>query len=406
MHILLIHQAFVSPKEPGGTRHYELARHLVKQGHKVTVITSNLSYLTGERITSHSGLISEEIIDGIKVLRVYTYPSLHQSFVWRVVSFFSFMFSSIIAAVRVISVDLVMGTSPPIFQLVSAWLAAKLHRKTFLLEIRDLWPDFAIDMGVLKNPVLIRLSRRLESFLYSQADHFLVNSPAYKDYLINKDILENKITLIPNGVDTTVFKPEMKGENIRKEYKLKDRFVVTYTGALGLANDIQTILRAARCLLDKPDICFLIVGDGKERSNLEKFAKEWNLTNVIFTGSRSKSEMPEILAASDVCVATLQNIPMFRTTYPNKIFDYMAAGCPTILAIDGVIRKVIESADGGIFVHPGDDESLAKAVLKLRNNPKQAETMGLSARNYVEKYFDRYKHAEQFAELVRTTGQE
>ncbi|MEE4356582.1 MAG: glycosyltransferase family 4 protein [Desulfococcaceae bacterium] len=404
MHILLIHQAFVSPKEPGGTRHYELARHLIKKGHKVTIIASNLSYLTGKRTASDSGFISEEIIDGIKVLRVYTYPTLHRSFVWRVVSFFSFMFSSLFTAVRVQNVDLIMGTSPPIFQLVSAWLAAKVHRKLFLLEIRDLWPEFAIDMGVLKNPVLIRLSRRLELFLYSQADHFLVNSPAYKDYLINKDILENKITLIPNGVDTTVFKPEMKSENIRKKYNLKDQFVVTYTGALGLANDIQTILRAAKRLTDKPDIRFLIVGDGKERSNLEKLAKEWNLTNVIFTGSLSKSEMPEILAASDACLATLQDIPMFRTTYPNKIFDYMAAGRPTILAIDGVIRKVIESANGGIFVHPGDDESLANAILKLRNDENLVKSMGLAARNYVEKYFDRYKHAEQFAELIRTIG--
>jgi glycosyltransferase involved in cell wall biosynthesis len=235
MHIVLIHQAFVSPKEPGGTRHYELARHLIKRGHKVTIIASSLSYLTGKRTTLHSNFIMEEITDGIKVLRVYTYPALHRSFVWRVVSFFSFMFSSLFAAIRVQNADLIMGTSPPIFQLVSAWLAAKVHKKHFLLEIRDLWPDFAIDMGVLKNPILIRLSRWLERFLYSQADHFLVNSPAYKDYLINKGIWKDKITLIPNGVDTTVFKPEMKGEKIRNELKLHNHFIVTYTGALGLA---------------------------------------------------------------------------------------------------------------------------------------------------------------------------
>ena len=129
---------------------------------------------------------------------------------------------------------------------------------------------------------------------------------------------------------------------------------------------IQTFLRAAKHLLDKPDIRFLIVGDGKERPRLEKLARKWNLINVTFTGSRSKLKIPEILASSDVCVATLQDIPMFRTTYPNKVFDYMAAGRPVILAIDGVIREVIESANGGIFVHPGNDESLASVWLDIK----------------------------------------
>jgi len=401
MHILLIHQAFVSPEEPGGTRHYELARHLVKRGHKVTIIASDLSYLTGQRTPLNSDFIKQKLTDGIQILRVYTYPALHRSFIWRVVSFFSFMFSALFAAICVKNIDLVMGTSPPIFQLLSAWLAAKIHRKPFLLEIRDLWPAFAIDMGVLKNPILIRMSRWLERFLYAQADHFLVNSPAYKDYLIDKGILKDKITLIPNGVDPMMFKPEMKGDRIRKEFHSSGLFIVAYTGALGLANDIQTILRAAKRLLEKPDIRFLIVGDGKERPHLEKLAKQQNLINVTFTGSRSKSEIPEILAASDVCAAILQDIPMFRTTYPNKVFDYMAAGRPTILAIDGVIREVIESANGGIFVNPGNDESLANTVLELRNDRGRAKAIGMSARHYVEKHFDRRKHAEQFLDLMK-----
>ena len=163
---------------------------------------------------------------------------------------------------------------------------------------------------------------------------------------------------------------------------------------------IQTFLRAAKHLLDKPDIRFLIVGDGKERPRLEKLARKWNLINVTFTGSRSKSEIPEILAASDVCVAILQDIHAFRTTYPNKVFDYMAAGRPTILAIDGVIREVIESANGGIFVNPGDDKSLASTVLELRNDRYRAKVIGMSARHYVEKHFDRCKHAEQFLDLI------
>ena len=400
MHILLIHQAFVRPDEPGGTRHYELVRYLVQREHQVTVVASPLSYLTGQPTVAQTNSVSEEFLNGIRVLRAYAYPALHRSFLRRVVSFLSFMLSSLLAALRVHNVDLVMGTSPPIFQAVAAWLVAAVRRRPFLLEIRDLWPEFAIDMGVLKNPVLIYLSRRLESFLYARANHILVNSPAYRDYLLDKGISGENITLIPNGVDVDLFNPQANGKTFRRELKLDGKFVVTYAGALGLANDIPTILRAAQNLHHDPKIHFLLVGDGKERVNSEKLAKQLDLSNVTFTGSRPKSDMGEILAASDACLAILQNIPMFRKTYPNKVFDYMAAGRPTILAIDGVIREVIESAQGGIFVPPGNDMALAETVQVLSNNPTKAQAMGRAARSYVVENFNRHQHTRRFAHLV------
>ena len=238
MHILIIHQAFVSPGEPGGTRHYELARHIVTEGHKVTIVGSDLSYLTGRKTVKRVRLVSEEILDGIRVLRAFTYPTLHRSFVWRVLSFVTFMLTSLIAALRIRKVDLVMGTSPPLFQAVSAWLVSVICRRPFLFEIRDLWPEFAIDMGVLTNPSLITLSRWLEMFLYRRSSHILVNSPAYHDYLIQKGILAQKISLIPNGVDPKAFDPQLNGDGFREEWGLDEKFIVAYTGALGLANDI------------------------------------------------------------------------------------------------------------------------------------------------------------------------
>jgi glycosyltransferase involved in cell wall biosynthesis len=401
MHILLIHQAFVSPDEPGGTRHYELARHLVQRGHECTIVASDLSYLTGQRALASGELVTQQNIEGVRVLRAYTYPSLHRSFVWRVISFLSFMLTSLRAAIQAGPVDLVVGTSPPIFQLVSAWLIAALRRRPFLLEIRDLWPEFAIDLGVLRNPVLIALSRWLERFLYARATHFLVNSPAYADYLRNKGIPETKISLIANGVDPTMFDPQADGHTIREELTLGNKFVVTYTGALGLANDIDTILRAAGLLREESTIHFLFVGDGKERPNLERQARTLALPNVTFTGSRPKRHMPDVLAASNACVATLKNIPMFRTTYPNKVFDYMAAGRPTILAIDGVIRHVVEASGGGIYVSPGNDVALAAAVRRLHHDRVQSHTMGTAARTYVIEHFNRHRQAEQFIGLVQ-----
>lgn len=401
MNILLIHQAFVAPNEPGGTRHYEFAKHCVAEGHNFTIVASDHSYLTGKRITANKKIVTEQMEGDIRILRVYVYPTLHRSFVWRVISFLSFMFASVWVALQAGPIDLVMGTSPPIFQAVSAWVVAVIRRRPFLLEIRDLWPEFAVDMGVLKNPILIVLSRWLEQFLYARATHLLVNSPAYRDYLIDKGISAAKISLIPNGVDPAMFNPKSTGEDFRQQLGLDEKFVVTYAGALGLANDIPVILRAADHLRRESDIHFLLVGDGKERANLEALANEWQLSNVTFTGSLSKSEMPTVLAASNICLATLQDIPMFKTTYPNKVFDYMAAGRPTVLAIDGVIRQVIEDANGGIFTLPGDDKTLAEVVLKLYNNRAEVEAMGSSARKYVIEHFNRHKHAQAFVELAQ-----
>ncbi len=400
MRVVLIHQAFVAPDEAGGTRHYELAKRAVERGIQFTIVASDISYLTGQRTIAGETGTSEQLFDGVRVLRAYTYPSLHRSFAWRVVSFLSFMLTSIRAAWRAGRVDLVMGTSPPIFQAVSAWLVAFVRRRPLLLEVRDLWPEFAIDLGVLRNRTLIKLSRWLERFLYARAAHLLVNSPAYRDYLIGKGVPPDKITLIANGVDVQMFDPHARGERMREALGLKDKFVVTYAGALGLANDIETILRAAARLGPHTTIHFLLVGDGKERARLESRARELNVANVTFTGARPKSEIAELLAASDACVATLRDIPMFRTTYPNKVFDYMAAGRPTVLAIDGVIREVIEAARAGVFVPPGDDAALAEAVLALSADRQQAAEMGRRARAYVVEHFDRQRQANEFAALL------
>jgi glycosyltransferase involved in cell wall biosynthesis len=269
-----------------------------------------------------------------------------------------------------------------------------------LLEVRDLWPEFAIDIGLLRNPILIRLSRWLESFLYTRADHILVNSPAYCDYLVGKGVAGQKVSLIPNGADPTMFDPDERGAEFRRQHGCEDKFVFTYAGAIGLANDIDQLMKAAAALRSREDIAILIVGDGKERKRLERMAAELELNNVVFTGALPKSSMKQVLAASDACIAILKNIPMFTTTYPNKVVDYMAAGRPTLLAIDGVIRKVIEAAQGGIFVPPGQPDLLAAAMKRMADAPEASRQMGWNAREHILRYFNRDKQAQDFEELL------
>lgn len=391
MKILLINQSFVSPDEPGHTRHFEMAQFLRARGHELVIVGSDINYQTGQPTRERRGVLEdvEQVIDGVRVLRAYVYPSLHRSYFWRIISFFSFMFSSVWTALRVRDVDLVMGTTPPIFQAVSAWFVALVRRKPFLLEVRDLWPEFGVSMGVLTNPTIIWLARWLENFLYARATHILVNSPAYRKYMLDKGLPEKKVTFIAYGTDVDMFNPNVDGTAIRRELGVDDKFVVVYAGALGQANDIYTILRAADRLRNEPDIRFVLFGDGKERVHIEAESRKRNLSNVIFAGVHPKKEMPHVLASSDVCLAILQDITMFRTTYPNKVFDYMAAGRATVLVIDGVIREVIETSNGGVFVEPGDDELLAKTILDLSKDPQRVRQMGVNAREYLVKHLDR-----------------
>ncbi len=405
MKILLVNQAFVSFDEPGFTRHFEMAKYLHTRGHEMVIVASDVNYQTGTRIVEQRGFITEQAIEGVRVLRGFMLPSLHRNYFWRIVSFMGFMFSAVAASLRVKDADLVVGSSPPIFQAFAAWFSAFLLRKPFLFEVRDLWPQFGIDMGVIKNPIVIYFSRALEKFLYKRAAHILVNSPAYKPYIVGRGVPADKITFIPYGADISVFTLEVDGSSVRRELGLDDKFIVLYAGAMGQANDIYTILRAAHHLQDHPKIHFVLFGDGKENANLRAESQRLCLNNVTFAGAAPKTKMPAVVAASDLCLAILQDIPGFRMTYPNKVFDHMAASRATVLVIDGVIREVIEASGGGVFVPPADDARLAQVIRELADNPARARQMGRQAREYLVQNFDRRDKLSETLDLFQRIAQ-
>lgn len=389
MHLLIVHQNFVDHQHPGGTRHLELAKHLVRQGHQCTIVAGSVDFLTGRPLPRESFEI-----DGVKIRRAYAFPTLHHSYLGRVLSYLCFMITSVWESLCAGKLDVVMGTSPPIFQLPSAWLVALLRRRPFVLEVRDLWPAFAIETGVVKNRYVIWLAERIEKFFYRRASWVIANSPGFREHLLNRGVATNRLTIIPNGVETAMFDPNLDGSSIRDQLGLAHDFVVTYAGALGRSNDLETIVKSAERLKDQADIKFLLVGGGKELPQLRQQLEQMNLENVVLGGYFPKEQMPEVLAASNVCLATLMNLEMFRTTYPNKVFDYMAAGRPTVLAIDGVIREVIESAEGGTYVEPGDDEGVAAAIVNYRDNPELVSRHGQNARLYAEQHFERSEQAD------------
>jgi glycosyltransferase involved in cell wall biosynthesis len=397
MHILIIHQAFASFDEPGGTRHYEFARLLAAYGHKVTVIASPVSYITGEPTSPLASQnpqnMEEERAGGeVLILRARVFTAHHKSFYHRTIAFFSFMLSSFWIGLGVKNVDLVWGTSPPIFQGATAWALARLKNAKFLFEVRDLWPQFAIAVGVLKNPVIIRLTEWLEGFLYHRADQIMVNSPGFIDHI--KNLGGRQVELIPNGADPAMFNPADKGANFRRSHRLEDRFVALYAGAHGISNDLEVILGAAKKLQDETsasNIQIVLVGDGKEKPVLQQRAHDVGLNNLTFLPSVPKHKIPAVLAGADACIAILKPLDEYKTTYPNKVFDYMAAGRPVVLAIDGVIRKLVEEAECGMFAEPGNATALEEAVLDLARDPIKCREMGMNGRRYLEANFSREK---------------
>jgi len=400
MHILLIHQAFTAIDEAGGTRHIEMATFLAQKGHRVTIIASPISYLTGKRMGEGRPAWKEKrsLADGITLIRTYTYPALHKSFVHRVFSFLSFMLSSFLAGLTVGKVDLVWGTSPPIFQAVTAWLLARLHRAPFLLEIRDLWPAFAEAAGVLRNRPLIAASRWLERFLYRRADRVVVNSPGFIQHVLDRGA--RWVECVPNGADVEAIGSSQDGSSFRQEHSLGNSFIALYAGAHGMSNDLGMVLAAAEKLKERPDILFVLVGDGKDKPALQREAQARHLENVRFLAPVSKRTMPAVLAAADAGIAILKPLELYKTTYPNKVFDYMAAGRPVLLAIDGVSRAVVERAGAGIYIPPGDAQALAGAVSKLAGNRELSQAMGARGQAYARRHFGRAKLAEQFRLMI------
>ncbi len=399
MHILLIHQAYTALDEPGGTRHHEFATYLAAHGQRVTVIASPVSYLTGVPQTARAA--PDDTSGNLTILRAYTYSAIHKSFVHRVFAFLSFMASSFWIGLRVRQVDVVWGTSPPIFQGITAWALARLKGVPFLFEVRDLWPQFAMAVGVLRNRTLIAASLWLERFLYRRADRMVVNSPGYLAHVQARGA--RRVDLIPNSADPEMFDPADTGEAFRSRHGLGDSFVLLYAGAHGMSNDLGVLLESARLLAQKGSpVRIILLGDGKEKPALQAQAAQLGLENILFLPPLPKAAMAEALAGADACLAILKPLDEYKTTYPNKVFDYMAAGRPVVLAIDGVIREVVQAAGCGVFASPGDPTALTEAIETLSRDRDRCRRMGLAGRQYLVEHFDREKMAQTLLGLLNS----
>jgi glycosyltransferase involved in cell wall biosynthesis len=282
----------------------------------------------------------------------------------------------------------VIATSPPLIAVIPGWLAARVRLRPapWIFEIRDLWPESAVTTGVLgEHSFLTRLLYLLEKWACRSADRVNVLTPAFQEDIERRGLANaTKIIFISNGADTESFSPGPRDNAFRREFEWGDRFVALYAGAHSLANAVGQLIDAAAILRDREDILIACVGDGPERKKLEADAARRGLTNIRFYGAQPKSAMPDIVNASDVGMAVLQNNPTFRTVYPNKVFDYMSCARPVLLAIDGVARQLVcEQADAGCFAEPENAAAIAEALRRMADDPGERARLGRNGRNWV-----------------------
>lgn len=401
MKILILNHYAVTPESPWGTRHFELARYLSKKRHKVTIIASMFHHLERTIPSRFRGKrLFEEEIDGVKMLWVYSHP-YSKNDLWRIVNFLDFGVKSFLAGLKLPRQDIVLASSPHLLTGISGYLLSIIKRSSFVFEVRDLWPETLIVLGGLKNKPLIWLLEKVEKFLYDKARKIIVLTKGIEERLLQRKIHREKISFIPNGVDLETF-VEIKGRKVtRKRYDFTDKFICMYAGAHGLANALDVIIQTAKILQNYPEIFFVLLGDGPEKNRLMDLVRESNLSNVLFKDPVSKKEMPDLLASSDVTIATLAKVDLFKGARPNKLFDYMASERPLICAIWGEASSIVKEAEAGICVEPENPQAMAEAILRLYNNPELRGKLGQNGRRYISSNCSREVLASQIENLLR-----
>jgi len=403
MHILFLTHYFPPEVNAPATRTFEHCRRWVKAGHKVTVITCAPNCPTGVVFNDYQNhWRDEEWIEGIRVIRVWTYLAPNKGFFKRVVNFLSYMFRAAWEARRVSDVDVTIATSP---QLFCGWAGVFARRKNvpFVLEIRDLWPESIVAVGAMKRNFVIRALEWLEKKLYQSADHIVTVGDDYRQGLIDRGVADDDISVFPNGVDLTQFS-RADGSSVREEFGAGDRFVCGYIGTVGMAHGLEVMLNAAETLKQqgRDDIQFWIVGDGARRAELEQMAAEKGLTNVRFTGLLPKEKMPEVISACDSCLVHLKGADLFSTVMPSKIFEYMALNVPIIMGVRGQACTIVEQGKAGIPMTPDDSQSLLECIGRIRSMGPHA----FQGRDYVAKHFNRDKLAAGMLETLLDVVQE
>lgn len=377
MHILFLTDNFPPEVNAPASRTHEHAREWVRLGHRVTVITCVPNFPSGRVFPGYRNrLWQREVIDGIAVVRVWTYITANEGLFRRSLDYLSYMVSGIVASLFVRDVDVVVGTSPQFFTACAAYVVSRLKRRPFVFELRDLWPESIAALGAMRSAQVMAALERVELFLYRRAALIICVTHGIKRNLEQRGIEGEKIAVVTNGVDLSRFAPRKRDFELSRRLKLEQRFVAGYIGTHGLAHGLDTLLDAAAKLQRQATgakVTFLFVGDGAEKKSLRKRAERLQLENVIFLDSVPKEDVARYWSLLDVSIIHLRRRELFRSVIPSKLFECMAMGIPVLHGVPGESAEIVLREDVGRVFEPENADSLIHVLLEMA-----ADTAGLA----------------------------
>ncbi|MBX9837505.1 MAG: glycosyltransferase family 4 protein [Silvanigrellaceae bacterium] len=398
MKVLLIHQYYLEKNEGGGSRWNEMTKIWANAGNEITVLSGMVHYNTGKKSPMYKGKYfsdQKEFEKGIRVIRSHVSEAYNINFIGRLWGYFSFVFSSLWAGIYYAreKYDVIIVTSPPLFVGITAYMLSLFKKIPFVFEIRDLWPESAIDTGVITNRSIIKLAYLFEGFIYRKAKKINVLTPAFRSYLIEKKrVPANKIIFIPNAADFSLVEsiaPDFDKVDFRNMHKIGlDKFVITYVGAHGVANHLIQVIETAE-LLKNTNVLFLLIGEGMQKQMLKQIAQQKGLDNIRFLDAVSKVEVFKYILASDMGASILKKVETFKTVYSNKTFDYMSCKKPLFMLIDGVSRELVEEAKCGIYVEPENSIEFKDKILEYVINNDRVKKEGENGFMFAKINFDR-----------------
>ena len=407
MRILFFTDNFPPESNAPASRTYEHALRWVRAGHEVEVVTCAPNFPAGKVFPGYRNrLFQRETMDGISVVRVWSFVTANSGFGLRVLDYLSFMVMAALAAPFLRRPDVVIGTSPQFFTLPAAWFAAKIKRRPWILELRDLWPESVKTVGAMKDSLPIRLAERLEMFLYRSADRIVTVTHAFKRILAERGIDDGKIEVVTNGVDLSRYAPQPRDRALEAELDLEGRLVGGYVGTHGMAHGLETLLDAAEIARSDPalaDLVILFVGDGARRAELEASATARGLSNVRFAGGVPKADIARYWSLLDFSIVHLKDDPLFTTVIPSKIFECMGMGIPVLMGVRGEALEIVEGSGSGVGFAPDDAQALVQRMREFALDPAKRAAIATGARDAAPA-FDREALAMRMLGIIQDTA--
>ncbi|MFZ2406665.1 MAG: glycosyltransferase family 4 protein [Methylobacter sp.] len=405
MRILYLCQVFETGSDTGSERHFYFCKYAVRKGHQATAITSNVDYKNARvKFTGGKGTIVKSE-DGVDIHYVYSYANMRGSFIKRFYYYVTYFFSSISEALRISKPDVIYAVSTPLTVGLLGYFISRVRGIPFVFEVTDLWPEAAVECGVVKNKGLIKLAHWLAMFCYRKSAHIVGLGRSMCDAIIAKGIDKEKVSLITNGVDLSLFADlsidNAKRTAVRNQYGFGNKFVVMYMGAHGAYNALHTIIDAAKSLKDDQRFLFVFIGDGDEKPKLQQRVSDNHLENIQFLPPMPRAESPGMLSAADAFVLPNRKGEFFKGNLPNKLFDFLASARPIVVAGAGETPELVTAAGAGLCGPPEDSQTMASLLVELANLPEAARmAMGARGRDYVFANYDRDRLSARFLAIL------